>query len=295
MNEQQFRSRKGQERTALLALSAHSPKKSGACLSSELITALVEERCPADERETSLAHLASCDRCYREWLTINTLHKQRTTRGTVLQFVTRPRNLAAAGSLLAAAASVVLYLNIRYPESHQVLQEKAAEPVLELELKDAEQDLFKEDTPIPTDMTEPLGKAEYSTSTASDEDAESASPAPVEIPASLSEAKPLTRQRQPITPQLEEAPVRKARAFSTTERKLSFATWQQDIAAGCRDEEKAPGFWDARVKAGELLLQDQLEDHDRAMVEEIVTFLKTRSPDDGLDGFCSKYLELIDR
>lgn len=295
MNQQDFRSRKGQKRTALLALSAHRSEKSGTCLSSELMTALVEERCSADEREAALAHLAGCDRCYQEWLSLNALNKKRATGGTVLRFVTRPRNLAAVGSLLAAAASVALFLNIRYPESHQVLQDKAAEPVVQLESKDAEQDLVKESAPPLPDMSKPLGKAEYSDSAAPVERAESASTASGGVPDAPAEAEPAARQRRQTTPPLEETPVRKARALSAVEQRLSTATWEQAITAGCRSAELPPGYWTAREKEGELLLQDQLDLYERARVEEILTLLKTRSPDDGLQGFCSKILELIER
>lgn len=284
MTEQHFSSKKGQKRTGLLALSAHQRKTSGACLSSEFMTALVEERCPTDEKELALTHLADCERCYREWLTLNALRQPPASKGTVLQFFSRPRNLAAFGSLLAAAASVALFLNIRYPDSPQILHEEVREPVPRLEQKASQPDGELENTALPSDRTDTLEKSEFGASISPEAEGGQVPPPAAPRPVPSPKKQPL--QQQAVAPQLEEAPARKARTLSSTAFQLNLTTWQKEIAAGCERGEQAVEYWTARKREGHLLLRGPLTDADRATVQDIVKIMEAESK--GVHAFCSK-------
>lgn len=123
--------READRRLALLALVSEQPEPSGACLEPEELSALVEGRLTPEQTEPCLTHLAGCERCYALWLRLDREWRGQTgrsNRNTLRRLISRPRVLAAAGSLLAAAASIAVFLNIT--ADHRVLPrlpEKAAQ------------------------------------------------------------------------------------------------------------------------------------------------------------------------
>jgi hypothetical protein len=104
--------RETDSRVAQLGLAADlqdSPQ--GSCLSSKEMAELLDGKCEIDQQQLYLAHLSSCETCYREWLDL----QQELSRGNVVQkkaLIFQRRFLAVSGSLLAAAASVVFFLNL---------------------------------------------------------------------------------------------------------------------------------------------------------------------------------------
>lgn len=83
----------------------------GSCLSSKEMAELLDGKCAPDKQQLHLAHLSSCETCYREWLEL----QQELSRGNVKQkkaLLFQRKFLAVSGSLLAVAASVVLFLNL---------------------------------------------------------------------------------------------------------------------------------------------------------------------------------------
>jgi len=107
--------READRRLALLALVSELPEPSGACLEPEELSALIEGRLTPEQIEPCLTHLAGCERCYALWLRLDREWRGQTgrsNRNTLRRLISRPRVLAAAGSLLAAAASIAVFLNI---------------------------------------------------------------------------------------------------------------------------------------------------------------------------------------
>jgi hypothetical protein len=123
--------READRRLALLALVSEQPEPCGACLEPEELSALIEGRLTPEQIEPCLTHLAGCERCYALWLRLDREWRGQTgrsNRNTLRRLISRPRVLAAAGSLLAAAASIAVFLNITV--DHRVLPrlpEKAAQ------------------------------------------------------------------------------------------------------------------------------------------------------------------------
>ena len=127
------------KRTALLALAAaKSEATRHQCLSSEEMAKLLEGKCDTSSRQELLTHLAHCPKCYEEWsvlraqLLVDKESGQHKKRGKLLQFITRPKNMAIFGSALTAAASVLFVLNtqmhkqpVLYHEELIVTQEPA--------------------------------------------------------------------------------------------------------------------------------------------------------------------------
>ncbi len=123
--------READRRLALLSLVSEQPEPCGACLEPEELSALIEGRLTPEQIEPCLTHLAGCERCYALWLRLDREWRGQTgrsNRNTLRRLISRPRVLAAAGSLLAAAASIAVFLNIT--ADHGVLPhlpEKAAQ------------------------------------------------------------------------------------------------------------------------------------------------------------------------
>jgi len=107
--------RTAEQRLALLALTGARPAPSGSCLDAEELSALVEGRLTSAQAEPCLDHLAGCEHCYATWRLLDEdwqLRTRDTGRNRLHQLLGRPHFLATAGTLLAAAASIAVFLNI---------------------------------------------------------------------------------------------------------------------------------------------------------------------------------------
>lgn len=104
--------READSRVAQLGLATDlqdSPK--GSCLSSKEMAELLDGKCDTDQQQLHLAHLSSCETCYKEWLDL----QQELSSGNVEKkkaLIFQRRFLAVSGSLMAVAASVVFFLNL---------------------------------------------------------------------------------------------------------------------------------------------------------------------------------------
>jgi len=99
-------------RVALLALAAErEATKQGSCLSVEEMALLLDGKCAADVQVAYRTHLSTCETCYREWLN---LQQELSFSALVPKkpLLFQRKFLTLSGSLLAAAASLVFYLNL---------------------------------------------------------------------------------------------------------------------------------------------------------------------------------------
>jgi len=104
-------------RLALLALTNQQPEPSSPCLDAEELACLVEGQLAPEKIEVCLAHLTGCEQCYATWRQLDQEWQQQPSganrkRGMLLRLFSRPRFLATAGSILAVAASIAVFLNI---------------------------------------------------------------------------------------------------------------------------------------------------------------------------------------
>ncbi len=129
------RKRETQRRLALLALNNEHPQPVGTCLKAEELACLVEGRLDDDQSEACLTHIAGCERCYSLWRQLHRDRHQQSghaeNRSRLVQLLRRPRSLATAGSLLAAAASIALFLSLTMRTDRQALMQWPSEPLHE--------------------------------------------------------------------------------------------------------------------------------------------------------------------
>jgi len=126
--------REAERRLALLALAGEQPEPSGSCLDPEELAALIEGRLAPEQVEPCLAHLAGCEHCYALWLQLDRDWREqsgKSGRNRLRRLISRPRFLTAAGSLLAAAASIAVFLNITTQADRQALTHLPKQPVQE--------------------------------------------------------------------------------------------------------------------------------------------------------------------
>ena len=126
--------REAERRLALLALTGEQPEPSGSCLDAEELAALVEGRLAAEQVQPCLEHLAGCEHCYALWRQLDGEWQERTgktNRNPLLRLISRPRFLAAAGSMLAAAASIAVFVNITIQTDRQTLMRLPEQPARE--------------------------------------------------------------------------------------------------------------------------------------------------------------------
>ena len=137
------RHREVDRRTGLLALSVDGrAAEKNACLTDEEVAALVDGVCLEEEKERYFEHLSHCATCYQHWVELAEIAagEEKQGAGNNVHKFFRPRNFAWAGSFLAAAASVVVFLNIIReappPIVHRPLKtivERKSSPAPELE------------------------------------------------------------------------------------------------------------------------------------------------------------------
>ena len=104
-----------QRRLALLALLADQPKATTACLEDEQLASLVEGALPQEEVDQYMVHLAQCDRCSGLWVQLDQEWQRQEKieqRNKRRKLQKKPRPFTVAGSLLAAAASVAVFVTI---------------------------------------------------------------------------------------------------------------------------------------------------------------------------------------
>jgi hypothetical protein len=102
--------------TAILSLLrvAKDKNKTDLCFTAEEMAVLIENGYSGDELTRRWQHLQSCDICYKEWVLLKTSAQKDKKRGR-LYHLSLPTKLSYIGSALAAAASIVVFLNIYTP------------------------------------------------------------------------------------------------------------------------------------------------------------------------------------
>ncbi len=125
--------READRRSALLGLAAdRSPGEQGRCLSVQEMSALLDGKCSSHERERFLMHLSSCDSCYGEWVALDHVLNEKEA-GKKKRLFFQPSFLALSGSLLAAAASVIFFMNLDYSPGPEEAALPSPSPELQME------------------------------------------------------------------------------------------------------------------------------------------------------------------
>ena len=116
---------KNRDKTASLLVLALDKRVGTRCPSAEELASFLDGKSSAAEKKRVLSHLADCDQCYTLWYSLKTASRKKRAGGKIY-YLTRPKNLAFAGSALAIAASVVIFMNIAREPLVGRMKEKTA-------------------------------------------------------------------------------------------------------------------------------------------------------------------------
>lgn len=261
---------KADQAAALLTLAKESGAAAGPCLSDEQLAAMIDGRIGDGLQQQFREHLSGCGRCYEVWLLLGGLKKRGVTRGRLVR-LSKLRRFSYIGSALAAAASVVVYLNIsQFKEpAGEIGQPESILTQRPNEVASPPRPAVKEDKAVVALKKE--AEQDGAGIPAAPGAADSAAKAPqkdkTEVLQSL-HSRTDTRQEQlpaaiPPAPQREAAKAQApAAAFQGSSASLAVqeidesALWLQQIDAACLAGRQELEFWaDIRARGEKILAQ----------------------------------------
>lgn len=142
---------------ALLALTLKQDdteeKLNAGCPSSEDLALLIEKKTSENFSQSDLLqHISHCTNCYEEWLALSielSKSPKKSSRLTHIRYIfSNTRNLTAAGSAVAIAASITIFLAIPPEDINNAEIYKA--PVQRSENLQVQEEIFLEDAIPPT-------------------------------------------------------------------------------------------------------------------------------------------------
>jgi hypothetical protein len=243
------RKKKERKVAALLALSEEKNGDGVRCLTDEEMAKLVDGNGSGETKEQGWAHLSDCQQCYDQWYSLK-MEKGRAQKKSGRLHLMHPRNLAIAGSAMAVAASVAVFLNIpQAPFSDQPAEESLpslqatketeapSSPDLEAEMKVDKGVSYR---------SAPSGISEKMVLELKDDRL----------------ATPKKRAKPAAAPQ----PTRKIEAASdmmaaemtagSPDRAQSIELWLEMVREGCMKRQAEMKFWEKIISRGDQLFQD---------------------------------------
>jgi hypothetical protein len=315
-------------RTALLGLAADQPAEAGVCPTSAEMAELID-LCTTEKKEQFFRHIAVCETCYREWLTLQMVLDKRIEskkKSRLFKFF-EPGNMALFGTLLAAAASVVVFLNINLPttektsliapiesmrqEPSSVREEEKSRPAVSAERQDA--------PPAPTKPTVKPDTLRKKPETPASVDAfkmekkRSVPAAPAAMPpAPASALKKGLPAQESIS--AEKALPKAAREDATDGAVRSqtgggmpalrhsrlqagpavFGQWRQQLENGCREQRTSEAFWQEMERKGREVKahSGELQQDEQTTLENLL-LLTTGMEKANVSERCRKILDLL--
>ena len=256
-------------RAALLGLAASTPggEKSD-CLNSEQMADLVSGNCAAKQQQRFLEHLAGCERCYREWAELHAIDEQGQ-EGLKKNACSRPfklNKIAWAGSALAAAASVVLYLNIvrdarqlRYKTQVQKESRIESTDVLQMNEVPGENKAGRADVPqVEKTMVAPASPERK-------RNRQAVRSKKIERQADAAGGMGLSGSAEQNVMMMEAAPVleerggQMQRAPEPAKSPLTLELWFAGVRQGCLRKEQDVAFWQRQSITGHQFMQAEIE------------------------------------
>ncbi len=284
------------KRTALLALAINEKSPVDRCVTSEEMAYLLDKGFPPDKKQEFQEHLASCDICYQEWFALNEVKRlnssARISQKIVSLFTTK-KSLAIVGSTLAAAASLVVFLNI---EQHDLgMSQKASSPPPIMEKSQAQQDTFQ--APPAQIVTSEEERAVH---------ADKAAPPTSSVSNALK--KEILETKKSKTPkrrvlQLQTTEDTRIKRM-TSEAQMSpymredkilsdeITQWQSRVLSACRQKDFQQPFWSQVTTNGNMLRKKYNRDSDLTLTR--LLSLVTDMEKENMKDQCQKILRLLE-
>lgn len=318
--------KKANKHSALLALALSEKEPVGDCLTTKEMAQLVDHGFPSQTRKKYQEHLDSCETCYQEWLTLSRLKKTtHSKREKIHRLFSTPKNLAIAGSSLAVAASVLLFLNI----DHDLRQQGKLLPgtMSTQELPTSEKPspaMVNEAKPTPAQPEQPPMETaspwqhfEAEENRDLSEQLESQATERITSPATKASQSKATEKQAPKKRRLlapappssftdNELPVKRKeladdnKSLLQSREKLENMqpAWFSTLREACQQSEFSESFWKEKHREGKLFLQRLQKDSDATpkhirLLSRMVVLTGSLTTENGTEQ-CSKILPLLE-
>nr|WP_321465852.1 hypothetical protein [uncultured Desulfobulbus sp.] len=303
---------KQQQRLAWLAMLADHSLSPEQCLSDQTMAALVEGNLTPQEKESALTHLAVCDQCTSLWVQLDHIRQSQQhpqAKNRVTRLFSRPKVLAAVGSVLAVAASIAVFVTIALQPGKHTLHlffdpvKQEAAPPSPKEAPSTEPEMIAPASPV---LEKPHGIEPRRESEDKAEKFEQLQEMGKQIHSFASSANRTVPRSAPpqqvtVAPQKntdqEQQQFGAKSALDTSIADLSLEHWLQMIREGCQPQQRTD-FFPAALRYGRQLLAPTssvaLSPVLREKLETILKELenrKNRSPHDR----CLAMLKVIDQ
>lgn len=269
-----------QRRLALLALLADQPKATSPCLADEQLAILVEGSLAEDQVDECMAHLAQCDRCSALWVQLDQEWQRQERleqRNKRRKLQKNPRPFTIIGSLLAAAASIAVFVTITTRVDRKISHPMPRPPAQQQSLTavppmpSGEKDAVQKSAPAiaPPQREEPATPA-VAANQAPLPASESAKVAENEgAPATLAAApEPMARMDKPAA-----APSPPAVGGVAS---LSCAAWQEQLRRDCAQPPPPEQMAALATQGRQMLASEALDPEDRQRVTTLLESLERR-------------------
>ena len=291
--------------TALLALAATSEDAEKTnCLTADEMACLVDSQCAPEDQKKYINHLAHCEICYRQWVELSefTATDKNEKSLKVIHTLFQPRNLAWAGSALAAAASIVLFLNITEetpsPVMHKPVRtgiERSMTPAPgvqnDVEQADSRAKTTEQNIDSMHDTVQPEMETQAST------------PSSVSVKEKITPEEMLTKkQKLNFSVLKEEAQVIDASGgkavnglsrINTYQVQMKASEWIESIQQGCLAQEKSIQFWEKQYQEGNILIHFESAE-EKKLVNDLLQLIEQLQQSSGSNlVICKQILEQI--
>ena len=253
--------RKKRERraAALIALALEKEAGCGNCLTDEEMAALVEGNCAAAEKERIWSHLSACSRCYEQWYSLKSEENRPEKKGALIS-LGRRKNLMLAGSALAAAASVALFLNIFHdPLPGQLAEKPAPSPQM------AEEDEISFSSVENDGMADRISSREESEIVLETTVKKRERPAVVKQMRRKNVAVLKRKEKNSkltLQSKTEVAGIAELEPAAGFGKSDPVEKWLEKVEEGCLSKSREEGFWAEIVSSGEHLLPETMDKAD---------------------------------
>ncbi len=266
-------------RTALLGLAlSGTSEPAGPCLSDQEMAALVDNTCSGKEREYYFQHLANCDSCYRHWLELSKIvaNDNKMQDENSRPRIIRPQFFAWTGSLLAAAASVVIFLQITGKAPTPVVPRQSMETITGNRRGPA-RDQQAESTAVKSMAKSVKAYGGKGLDMAANEITSPAAVAPAppvkkmagHDTASYGQPQSTVKNQQQTLAGSIDGNSCNARTTGIRKSRSPGRVWLDKVKQGCRHNETSSQFWQQQFRTGKQLamLQDSVE---KQLIKELL-------------------------
>jgi hypothetical protein len=247
------------------------------CPSDEELASLIDGKCTIAENERMLSHLADCDHCYGLWYSLKSENEIQRAGGKVY-CMKRRRNLAFAGSILAVAASVLIFINTaREPLTGNIKEREE----IAVEADDGGKELSVVPLSIGVDEKNPGEKKGLRML-----------PAPVAAERMMKAELPKKTGK---------AGAGKAGSIAGTVAESAVALpsvsplqgWLSSVSAGCRDGRKEESFWRKQFVNGEQL--QTVSPEETVLLLRVLALLPEKFDKKSIKNQCDKIFTVLVR